>query len=68
MNELSLGSLLLRGIKTWQGGDYKTTIDFILVSEDLATLIVKYAVYGTEYRSDYRAIKTVFNILVLVLR
>ena len=40
-------------------------IDLILVLDKLVSTIVKYTVYGTEYRSDYRAIKIIFNIIVL---
>ena len=39
-------------------------INLILVSDKLVSTIVKYTVYGTEYGSDYRAIKIIFNIIV----
>jgi hypothetical protein len=39
MNEFALSSLLKRGTKTWQGGgqggDYESTIDLVLASENL---------------------------------
>jgi hypothetical protein len=65
MNEFSLSSLLKRGTKTWHGGglggDYESTIDLVLASENLADATVKYAVHETEHRSDHRAIETVFD-------
>ena len=39
-------------------------INLILVSDKLASIIVKYIVYRIEYRSNYRAIKIIFNITV----
>jgi hypothetical protein len=33
MTEHTLSSLLPRGTKTWQGGDYETTIDLMLASK-----------------------------------
>jgi len=39
-------------------------IDLILTLDELVSTIVKYIVYRTEYGSDYRAIKTIFNIVV----
>ncbi|EED11619.1 hypothetical protein TSTA_108090 [Talaromyces stipitatus ATCC 10500] len=66
MNEFTLTSLLKRGTKTWQGrgqgGDYKSTIDLILASENLIDSIVKCAIHGTEHSSDHRAIETVFDV------
>ena len=62
MNEFTLSSLLPRGTKTWQGGDYQTTIDLVLASEEVRDAMVKCAVYGTEHGSDHRTIETVFDI------
>ncbi|CEL11721.1 Putative Reverse transcriptase [Aspergillus calidoustus] len=68
MNEFALSSLLKRGTKTWQGGgqggDYESTIDLVLASENLTGSMVKCAVHGTEHGSDHRAIKTVFDVPV----
>lgn len=64
MSEFALSSLLRRGTKTWHGGDYETTIDLLLASEELTTSATKYAINGTEHGSDYRAIETVFDISV----
>ena len=61
MNEFSLLSLLPRGTKTWQQGDQESTIDLILVSEELASATTQCRLYGTEYGSDHRAIETVFD-------
>ncbi|KAL9572107.1 hypothetical protein ACKAV7_003824 [Fusarium commune] len=36
MNDFMLRSLLRRGTKTWQSGDYEMTIDLVLASEELA--------------------------------
>jgi exonuclease III len=65
MSEHALGSLLPRGTKTWQNGNSETTIDLILASEELASIVVKCGIHTTEHGSDYRAIKTVFDILTL---
>jgi hypothetical protein len=66
MDELALNSLLPRGTKTWHGGMYDTTIDLVLASAELADSMVKYVVHGVEHGSDYPAIETVFDTLVLV--
>jgi hypothetical protein len=70
MNEFALSSLLKRGTKTWQGGgqggDYESTIDLVLASENLTGSMVKCAVHGTEHGSDDRAIETVFDVPVPV--
>jgi hypothetical protein len=72
INELALSSLLKRGTKTWQGGglggDYESTINLVLASENLTGSMLKYVIHGTEHGSDHRVIKTVFNILVPALR
>jgi hypothetical protein len=43
MNEFSLSSLLKRGTKTWHGGgqngDYESTIDLVLASENLTQFL-----------------------------
>ena len=64
MNEFTLHSLLRRGTKTWQGGDYETTIDLVLASEELKDAVVKCTLYGTEHGSDHRTIESVFDISV----
>ena len=66
MNEFALSSLLRRGTKTWQGGDYNTTIDLVLASEELTDSVVKCAIHRTEHGSDHRTIDTVFDISVPV--
>src|SRR5258706_4875561 len=68
MNEFTLNSLLPRGTKTWHGGDYETTIDLVLVSEELKDTAVKCTLYGTEHGSDHRAIEGVFDISVPIPR
>ncbi|KAM4067555.1 reverse transcriptase (RNA-dependent DNA polymerase) [Hirsutella rhossiliensis] len=62
MNELALDSLLPRGTKTWQRRELETTIDLVLVSEDLTASAIKCAVHGAEHGSDHRAIETVFDV------
>src|SRR5258706_1607965 len=62
MSDHALRSLLPRGTKTWQKGNCETTIDLILVSEELATSMVKCTVHTTEHGSDHRAIETTFDI------
>ncbi|KAK6810408.1 hypothetical protein RU639_013833, partial [Aspergillus parasiticus] len=70
MNEFALSSLLKRGTKTWQGGgqggNYESTIDLVLASENLTGSMVKCAVHGTEHGSDHRAIETAFDVPVPV--
>ncbi|XP_024085711.1 uncharacterized protein LOC106673500, partial [Cimex lectularius] len=72
MSEFALSSLLKRGTKTWQGGgqggDYESTIDLVLASENLTGSTVKCAVHGTEHGSDHRAIETVFDVPVPVAK
>ncbi|KAF4338140.1 reverse transcriptase [Fusarium beomiforme] len=60
-----LRSLLRRGTKTWQSGDYETTINLVLASEELADINIKCAIHSTEHGSDHRMIETVFDISVL---
>ncbi|KAF6515789.1 hypothetical protein HZS61_004530 [Fusarium oxysporum f. sp. conglutinans] len=64
MNDFMLRSLLRRGTKTWQSGDYETTIDLAMASEELADANIKCAIHGTEHGSDHRTIETVFDISV----
>ncbi|KAH7464563.1 hypothetical protein FOMA001_g17543 [Fusarium oxysporum f. sp. matthiolae] len=64
MNDFMLRSLLRRGTKTWQSGDYETTIDLVLASEELADTDIKCAIHGTEHGSDHRTIETAFDISV----
>ncbi|RYP13221.1 hypothetical protein DL766_009878 [Monosporascus sp. MC13-8B] len=66
MSEFALSSLLRRGTKTWQGGEYETTIDLVLASEELTASTIKCSIYGTEHGSDHRAIETIFDITVQV--
>jgi endonuclease/exonuclease/phosphatase family metal-dependent hydrolase len=61
MIEHGLSSLLPHGIKTWQGGDYETTIDLVLASKELADTVTRCAIYTTEHGSDHRTIETVFE-------
>ncbi len=68
MNEFTLSSLLPRGTKTWHGGDYQTTIDLVLASEELKDATGKCTIYGTEHGSDHRTIKTIFDVSVPILR
>jgi endonuclease/exonuclease/phosphatase family metal-dependent hydrolase len=65
MSEHALRSLLPRGTKTWQRGNHESTIDLVLASEELATLVVKCTVYTTEHGSDHRAIQTTFDVATL---
>ncbi len=66
MGEFALSSLLPRGTKTWHGGDYDTTLDLVLASEELTASTIKCAVHDTEHGSDHRTIDTVFDISVPV--
>jgi hypothetical protein len=64
MSEFSLSSLLPRGTKTWHSGEYDTTIDLVLVSEELRESAVKCGIYGTEHGSDHRTIDSTFDISI----
>jgi hypothetical protein len=68
MNEFDLISLLPRGTKIWSGRDFEIIIDLVLASSDLASSIIKYIIYSTEYRSNYHAIKMEFNISIPILQ
>jgi hypothetical protein len=65
MNKFALSSLLKRGTKTWhsegQYGDYKSTIDLVLASDNLADLMTKCVIHGTKHGSDHRTIETIFD-------
>lgn len=62
MADHSLQSLLPRGTKTWQNGDFETTIDLMLASDGLASTVVSCKVHETEHGSDHRAIETTFDV------
>ena len=64
IGDYSLYRLLFRGTKTWQNSNCEIIIDLILILEKLVSTVVKCIVYGTEYGSNYRAIKIIFNIIV----
>lgn len=68
MTEYALNSLLLRGTKTWQGGDYKTTINLVLASKELADTLLRCATYKNEHGLDHQTIETVFNTSVPILK
>ena len=68
MTEFTLSSLLCRGTKTWRGGDYETTINLVLVLEELKDATIKCAAHETEHGLDHRMIETIFNILVPIPR
>ena len=61
MTEHALSSLLPRGTKTWQCGEYETTIDLVLASKELADTVLRCAAHDTEHGSDHRMIETVFD-------
>ncbi|KAJ5292091.1 hypothetical protein N7478_001342 [Penicillium angulare] len=65
MSEFALSSLLKRGTKTWHGegqyGECESTIDLVLASDNLADLVAKCVIHGTEHGSDHRTIETVFD-------
>ena len=61
ITEHALSSLLPRGTNTWQDGEYKTTIDLVLASRELADAVMRCAIYTTEHGSDHRTIKTMFD-------
>jgi hypothetical protein len=64
MGDYSLYSLLPRGTKIWQNSNREITINLILALDELASIIVKYIVYRIEYGSNYRVIKTIFDVAV----
>ena len=58
MSEYHLQSIAPRGTKTWQKGSLATTIDLVLVSEELTSMVLKCNIHSTEHGSDHRAIET----------
>lgn len=58
---MGLQSLLPRGTKTFQVGQYETTIDLALASDVLAAQMLRCEVHDVEHGSDHRAIASVFN-------
>jgi endonuclease/exonuclease/phosphatase family metal-dependent hydrolase len=60
MSDHGLCSLLPRGTKTWRNGGHETTVDLVLASEELATIVVACAAHTAEHGSDHRAIETTF--------
>ena len=62
MSDYHLRSLLSRGRTTWQNGPLTTTIDLVLVSEELAASALKCDLQETEHGSDHCAIETEFDI------
>ena len=66
MTEHALNSVLPRGTKTWQCGEDETTIDLVLVSKELADMVLKCAAHDTEHSSDYQMVETVFDSYVPV--
>ena len=64
MNQHSLQSLLQRGTKTWHNSSAESTIDLVLVSEELASNVIKCMLHNTNHGSDHEAIETTFDIAV----
>jgi hypothetical protein len=64
MNDLSLRSLLPRGTKTWQDAKHETTIDLVLVSEELASTVVQCRIHNTDHGSDHLPIETTLDVAV----
>jgi endonuclease/exonuclease/phosphatase family metal-dependent hydrolase len=62
MDEHGLLSLLLQGMKTWEGPGGKSTINLMLVLAELAEEMVHCSIHPTEHRSDHRAIQTEFDL------
>lgn len=65
MNKFARSSLVKRGTKTGHGGgksgDYESTIDLVLASENLTDSMVRCAIHRTEHGSNHRGIETVFD-------
>ncbi|KAJ6437636.1 endonuclease/exonuclease/phosphatase [Purpureocillium lavendulum] len=61
MNEFALSSLLQRGTKTWHRGVHESTIDLVLVSEELADSVISCKTLASNHGSDHEAIDTVFD-------
>jgi hypothetical protein len=64
MKKWSLESLLPRRTKTWQDKRYATTIDLMLVSQELASSVLKCKIHDTEHGSDHRASERYFDVQV----
>jgi exonuclease III len=64
MSDFALSSLLPRGTKTWQAGEYESTIDLVLASEELTASAVKCVIHETEHGSDHCAIETAFDVSI----
>ncbi|KAJ6436353.1 endonuclease/exonuclease/phosphatase [Purpureocillium lavendulum] len=61
MNEFALSSLLQRGTKIWHRGVHESTIDLVLVSEELAGSVISCKTLTSNHASDQEAIDTVFD-------
>ena len=64
MNQHSLQSLLQIGTKTWCNSSSESTIDLVLASEELASNTIKCKLHDTNHGSDYKVIKTTFDVTV----
>jgi hypothetical protein len=54
---------LERGIATWEGPEgQESTIDLILVSDELAATVIRCGIHGTEHGSGHKVIETVLDI------
>ena len=62
MSDHSLHSLLSRSTSTWQNRRHESTIDLVLVSDELASAVVQCSIHATEHGSDHRAIRTIFDV------
>ena len=62
MSDHSLHSLLPRATRTWQNRRHESTIDLVLVSDELASAMIRCGVHATEHGSDHRAIETIFDV------
>jgi endonuclease/exonuclease/phosphatase family metal-dependent hydrolase len=63
MGEFALHSLLQRGVTTWEGPEgQESTIDLVLVSDELAATTIRCKIHKVEHGSDHKAIETVFDI------
>lgn len=66
MSELALRSLLPRGTKTWQNRVSATTVDLVLVTDELASTMVRCAPCLTDHGSDHRAVESLFDVTMPV--
>jgi endonuclease/exonuclease/phosphatase family metal-dependent hydrolase len=62
ISEYALHTLLPKGTKTWQSGEFESTIDLILASAELADTLIKCAIHPVEHGSDHRAVETTLDI------